>query len=66
MIEILLGGMVGWATAALEDYHPWPDEDNNNKISPKDEELLLKCLKAEREARMEAKKNAVKVWIVND
>ena len=65
MIEILLGGIAGWATAALEDYNPWPDEDNN-KISPKEEELLLKCIKAEREARMEAMKNSTKVWIVND
>lgn len=68
MIEILLGAVAGKALADLQDYHPWgdPDEFDTNKISPKEEEALLKCLKAEREARLEAKKNSTKVWIVND
>ena len=67
MIEILLGAATGYAMAALEDYNPWPDEDDTKFFSsPEEEEALLKCLKAEREARLEAKKNSTKVWIVND
>ena len=68
MIEILLGALAGKALADLQDYNPWPDEDEfgTNKISPQEEEALLECIKAEREARLEAKKNSTKVWIVND
>ena len=54
MLEILLGGIAGAALAALDDYNPCPDEFDTNKISPKEEEALLRCLKAEREARKEA------------
>ena len=67
MIEILIGGSIGYALAALHDYNPWPDEDDTKFFSsPEEEEALLKCLEAEREARLEAKKNSTKVWIVND
>ena len=66
MIEILLGAIAGKALADLQDYNPWPDDFDTNKISPGEEEALLKCLEAEREARLEAKKNSTKVWIVND
>ena len=67
MIEILLGAIAGKALADLQDYNPWPDEDDTKFFSsPEEEEALLKCLKAEREARLEAKKNSTKVWIVND
>ena len=54
MIEILLGGIAGAALAALDEYNPWPNEFDTNKISPEEEEAFLKCLKAEREARKEA------------
>ena len=67
MIEILLGAATGYVLAALDDYNPWPDKDNDSFFdSPEQEEAFLKCLKAEREARLEAKKNSTKVWIVND
>ena len=65
MIEILLGAVVGTALGSLEDYNPWPD-DSDTKIPPKEKEALLRCLKGEREARLEAKKNSTKVWIVNE
>ena len=41
-------------------------ENEIKLLRSKEEEALLKCLTAEREARLEAKKNSTKVWIVNE
>jgi hypothetical protein len=54
LIGILFGAAIGYVLAALHDYNPWPDEFDTNKISPEEEEALIRCLTAEREARKEA------------